>query len=66
LGAGQAASINVGSESSLGTELLMDGLHEVFTVLEGDLGETLADIYYIEELGKHGGRLPQHRLFVIA
>lgn len=64
LGAGQAASINVGPESPLNTDLLMDGLHEVCTILEDDLGETLADIYYIEELGKHG-RAPHHRLFVI-
>jgi hypothetical protein len=63
---GQAASINVGPNSPLNTDLLMDGLHEVCTILEDDLGETLADIYYIEELGKHGGRAPHHRLFVIA
>jgi hypothetical protein len=44
----------------------MDGLHEVCTILEGDLGgETLADIYFIQELEKHGGRRRQHRLFVI-
>jgi len=64
LGAGQAASINVGHQSPLNMDLLMDGLHEVCTILEDDLGETLADIYYIEELGKHGGRARQHRLFV--
>lgn len=63
---GGAVSINVGPESYLNADLLMDGLHEVCTVLEEDLGEPLADIYYIEELGKHGGRAPAHRLFIIA
>ena len=56
--------MNVGPDSALHAELLMDGLHEVCTVLEHDLGEPLADIYYIEELGEYG-RAPVHRLFVV-
>ena len=62
---GAVASIDVGSNSPLNTELLMDGYHEVCTVLESDLGHTvLADVYYLEELGG-SGRLPPHRVFVV-
>ena len=46
----------------------MDGLHEVCTVLEHDLGEeeTLGvDVYFVEELSRYGRSAPHHRLFVV-
>ena len=55
-------ALDVGEASSLlHARLLMPGLEGVRTVLEGDFGTPLADLYYFHELQN---RAPRHRVFV--
>lgn len=62
---GAAVAVDAGPDGPLGAELVMEGLKEVCTVLEHDLGSPLADVYFVHELGRSGGRRPEHRLFVV-
>lgn len=62
---GAVAALDVRPDGPLGPELVMEGLTDVCTVWEEDLGVPLADVYYVQELGGAGGRRPEHRLFVV-
>ena len=59
----QLASLDAGEGSPLHVPLLMDGLRETRTALEGDFGEWVGDVYYLEELRR---RRPSERVFVCA
>jgi len=59
---GRAAGLNADPSSPLYKSLIMDGLHDVFTVLESDLGTPLADIYYLSEAVS---RKTEHRVVVV-
>ncbi len=57
---GRLCALDVGPESVLHHDLIMDGLQDVRTVLESDFGEGVIDVnYFASILGS-----PQHRLFL--
>ncbi|KAL0033494.1 hypothetical protein WJX77_012129 [Trebouxia sp. C0004] len=57
---GRLCALDVGPESVLHHDLIMDGLQDVRTVLESDFGQGVIDVnYFASILGS-----PQHRLFL--
>ena len=57
---GRVAALDLGPDSALHGELLMDGLHEARTVLEADFGEPLAELFWFEELRARKRRDQHH------
>lgn len=57
---GRLCCLDVGPDSILHHELIMDGLQDVRTVLESDFGDAVVDVNYFVSLPL----LVQHRLFL--
>lgn len=57
---GRLCCLDVGPESILHHDLIMDGLQDVRTVLESDFGESVIDVNYFASLPF----LPQQKLFL--
>ena len=47
---GQLCALDVGTDSVLHDDLIMDGLQDVRTVLESDFGQAVLDVNYFASL----------------
>ncbi len=57
---GRLCALDVGPDSVLHHDLIMDGLQDVRTVLESDFGQGIIDVNYFASIPGS----PQHRLFL--
>lgn len=57
---GRLCCLDVGPDSTLHHDLIMDGLQDVRTILESDFGESVIDVNYFASLPF----LPQQKLFL--
>ena len=57
---GHLCALDVGPDSVLHYDLIMDGLQDVRTVLESDFGQGVIDVNYFASIPGS----PQHRLFL--